>query len=309
MALSLVEASKLSNDTLKAGVIETVVSESPILRRMPFVEVLGNGITYNRENALAGAAFYGVGDTWTESTPTFTQITVALKVLGGDADIDNFLGATRGNLQDLHATIVELKAKAVARQYEDTFLYGDTAADANSFDGIHKLVASGQQVHVGSGATPAALSLTALDQMIDLVRPGKPDLLVMSRRTRRGLSKFARGASSPLTVSLGEFGQRVELYNGILIAVSDYLTDTETIASAAFAAKTGGASSSVFAVRFGEDAVAGLQASSGIEVEDLGSLETRDARRIRVKWYCNLAVFGALALARVDGISSADVVS
>lgn len=38
MALSLVEASKLSNDTLLAGVIETMAQESPILQRLPFID-------------------------------------------------------------------------------------------------------------------------------------------------------------------------------------------------------------------------------------------------------------------------------
>ena len=66
MALTLVEASKLSNDSLLAGVIETIALESPILQRLPFVEIVGNGLTYNRENAAPSAEFYDVGDDWDE---------------------------------------------------------------------------------------------------------------------------------------------------------------------------------------------------------------------------------------------------
>jgi len=33
--------------------------------------------------------------------------------MGGDADVDNFLKATRSNVQDLEAAVVELKAKAL----------------------------------------------------------------------------------------------------------------------------------------------------------------------------------------------------
>ncbi|MDO8532663.1 MAG: hypothetical protein Q7T26_10975 [Dehalococcoidia bacterium] len=120
MALTLAEASKLSNDTLLAGVMETIVQESPILQLLPFVEVVGNGLTYNQENAAATAGFYDVGDTWAESTPTFTQVTATLKILGGDADVDAFLARTRSNIQDLEAAIVQLKAKAVAYKFEDT---------------------------------------------------------------------------------------------------------------------------------------------------------------------------------------------
>jgi hypothetical protein len=97
MALTLAEAAKLSNDVLLTGVIETIIKDSPVLQRLPFIEIVGNGLTYNRENAAPTASFFDVGDTWTESTPTFTQLTVTLKIMGGDADIDNFLIATRSN--------------------------------------------------------------------------------------------------------------------------------------------------------------------------------------------------------------------
>ena len=52
MALTLAEASKLSNDILLQGVVETIVKESPILQVMPFIEIVGNGLTYNQEKTL-----------------------------------------------------------------------------------------------------------------------------------------------------------------------------------------------------------------------------------------------------------------
>ena len=88
MALTLAEAAKLSNDVLLTGVVETIIKDSPVLQRLPFIEIAGNGLTYNRENAAPTVSFFDVGDTWTESTPTFTQQTVTLKIMGGDADID-----------------------------------------------------------------------------------------------------------------------------------------------------------------------------------------------------------------------------
>jgi len=43
MALTLAEASKLSNDMLLQGVVETIVKDSPILQQLPFIEIAGNG--------------------------------------------------------------------------------------------------------------------------------------------------------------------------------------------------------------------------------------------------------------------------
>src|SRR3972149_63246 len=127
MALTLAEAAKLSNDVVLQGVIETVIKEPRVLEALPFVEMAGNALTYNRENAMATAAFFDVGDTWTESTPTFTQVQTTLKILGGDADVDRYIATTRTNVQDIEAAILELKAKAIAHEFEDEFVYGDTA--------------------------------------------------------------------------------------------------------------------------------------------------------------------------------------
>ena len=104
------------------------------------------------------------------------------------------------------------------------------------------------------------------------------------------------------------FGQRVMFYDGIPVLESDFMVDTETLSSGAYSAKTGGATSSIFAVKTGEGQLAGLT-NGGIQVEDVGALETKDARRWRCKWYVSLALFSTLAIARLDGISSADVVA
>jgi hydroxymethylpyrimidine pyrophosphatase-like HAD family hydrolase len=188
MALTLVEASKLSNDTLLSGVIETIAQESPILQRLPFIEIVGNGLTYNRENTSPTAAFYDVGDTWTEDTPTFTQATATLKVMGGDADIDNFLKSTRSNLQDLEASVVQLKARAVRSLFDTTFVNGNVSTNAKSFDGIDRLCVAGQTVSMGTNG--ASLSLAKLDELIGAgLDPARtaymgddiPDLRIMER--------------------------------------------------------------------------------------------------------------------------------
>jgi hypothetical protein len=58
-----------------------------------------------RRETLPAATFYDVGDTWTEATPTFTQVTATLKNLGGDADVDNFLQATYADPNDVKAEV------------------------------------------------------------------------------------------------------------------------------------------------------------------------------------------------------------
>lgn len=96
MALTLAESAKLSTDMVLAGVIETVINEEHVLDQLPFVEVVGNSFVYNRLNTEPTVSFMDVGDTWSEDTPDFTQLAVQLKILGGDADVDNFIHAIDG---------------------------------------------------------------------------------------------------------------------------------------------------------------------------------------------------------------------
>ena len=60
MALTLVEAAKLSQDALQRGVIETFVQESVILDRIPMLSIEGNAYAYNEEGTLPGVEFRAV---------------------------------------------------------------------------------------------------------------------------------------------------------------------------------------------------------------------------------------------------------
>jgi hypothetical protein len=293
MALTLAEASKLSNDVLLVGVIETIIKDSPILQSLPFIEIVGNGLTYNRESTAATAAFFDVGDTWTESTPTFAQITATLKIMGGDADIDNYLIATRSNVQDLEVAVIQLKAKAVQQLFEETFISGDSVANPKAFDGIDKLCEPGQTLSMGVNG--ASLTLDKLDELVDTVKGGKPEMLLMSRRSRRIINKLARTAGTFLETDRDQFGQMMQYYDTIPIGVSDYIADDQTQG-------TSSDCSTIYAMQFGEGAVAGLTGPGGLQVERVGSLEQKDATRTRIKWYSSLALFNGMKLAKLIGV-------
>jgi hypothetical protein len=358
MSISLAEASKLSTDILLKGIIETIVKDSPILEKLPFIQIVGNSLKYNREKTLPTVGWYApVSGTWTQSEPEFEQCTATLCVLGGDADVDNFLKATRSNIQDLEAVVIEQKAKALRNEFENAFLNADgsgnqptglynimkgtawvadtattlgdvvvpTAGLENGFRYEATAVAGdtkthatteptwpiveGETVvddqvtwtcrlgnHLGSGANGATLALTSLDKVIDLVRGGKPDLLLMSRRSRRKLAALARAQGSNLQVGQGKLGEFVELYNGIPVAISDWVSDGYTVGSST------GVCSVIFAFQMGEGAVCGLTSPEMIQVERLGSLETKDASRTRVKWYVSLASFSIVKAAMLTGV-------
>jgi hypothetical protein len=303
MALTLTEAAKLSNDMLMQGVVETIVKDSPVLQRLPFIEIVGNGLTYNRENTLPNIDFYDVGDGWNESTPTFTQVTANLKIMGGDADVDNFLKSTRSNIQDLEAAIIELKAKALRDKFENTFIYGN-ASGTKEFDGLKKLIntgTAGGQV-IAMADTGATLTLAKLDELIDAVKGGKPDMLLMSRRSRRKINALVRDAGGNVVTDRDQFGNFVQLWDGIPVGVNDWSLDTHLVAGGVETATTGGVCSTIYAVQFGEGALCGLTSPGHLQVEPVGSLEDKDASRTRVKWYVSLALFSSIKAAALIGV-------
>jgi len=305
MAMTLVEAAKLSNNVILKGIIETIITESQLLRNLPFIDIVGNGLSYNQENTLPSAGFYSVGGVWTESTPTFTQQTATLKILGGDADVDEFLRQTRSNIQNLKAIVVELKSKAVARKFDDTAIYGDATANPLEFDGFHNLVATGQSINSTAGPTGSAGSIRKLKALTRLVLPTGPQFLVMSRTTLDNLSDYAERNYSPIKFAISDYGKPVGFFKGIPIITTDWILQTEAVAGAdTWSAKTGGITTSIFAVRFGEGELAACQ-NGGINTKDLGDLEVKDATRTRIKWYCSMALFRTLALARYNGILDA----
>jgi len=300
MGLTLTQAASLTNDVLVQGVAEAIVTECPLLSRLPFYDLNGTQLVWNEESGLGSPStyWYAVGDSWEEASFTPIQRTKALTVLGGDADVDNFLAQTYRNPNDLVAVTIEEKAKAVGYQFNQAIIMGDSATTTNQFDGVKKYIGTGSQRLV-AGATGAALTLDMLDQLIDAVKPGKPDVLVVSRRTRRKLKALWR-ASGIGYETMDAFGQQALAYDGIPVLVDDNLPDTEGNETGI----TGTNLSSVYALQFGmKRGVIGLT-NGGLQVEEVGALESKNAHRYRIRWYCALAVTRAPGVARLAGVNA-----
>jgi hypothetical protein len=324
MALTLVEAAKYSNDILQRGVVELLVKDDPILEKLPFKDIKGNGLTYNEETTLSGADFFDVGDTWVESVSTVTQRTATTKILGGDADVDNFLTATRSNEQDLMAEQVEAKTKAIRRAYLDAFFYGYfTGGNTKDFDGLHYLIrrttsGSSNSIAVAtSSGTSLALSLERVEAGVDLVKGDTPDLIVMSKLMRRSINKYLNGVGGITKTEIQ--GKTVQTLFEIPVVVSDHIRDNESAdlqygtneASTAvyghnYADSAGGdddGGTSMFILRLAPEAVCGIQ-SKPITTDRIGNLETKDAKRVRIKWYPGLMFQKLIASAKVTGIDA-----
>lgn len=267
--LTLSQTAELTQDELQSGVIQTMATESKLLAVLPFMSVEGNGYSYNVEKSLAGVEFRALNTAYNTVAPTTERRTEFLSILGGEAVIDSFQMEVHSNVNDLMAIEVALTAKSIAHKYEQTFLNGDSASDANAFDGLLKRFAGKAQEIAG---TTGKLQ-EDIDLLLDMVQGGA-DALIMNKKTRRELTAVARDY---IEYRSNEFGVQVAQFGGVdIIDVEAELLADEI----------------VIAVRFGvKEAVAGLQSKSGMKVKALGELGETPQIKTRIEWFCGMAVF------------------
>lgn len=315
MAYTLAEAAKRSQTPLQRGIIETIVLNSPVLERMPFKPISGNAYKYTEELTLPGIEFRAINAAYAESTGTVNPKTESIVPMGGDADVDTFLVQTQdGNVADLRAEAESGKSKAAAFKYQDAFVNGDTAVDANSFDGLKKRLTGSQVVTAGTNGLPIVGAddnarhtfLDKLDELLAAV-PGATDLYMNATV----LARF-KSAARRLTIwdqTIDQFGRQVGIYNGVRLNDIGTKADgtliipqTETQGTAA------GTTSSIYAVRFGagevDQAVTGLT-NGGVQVKDLGEIDAKPVYRTRIEFFCGLALFGGKAAGRLQGVLAA----
>jgi HK97 family phage major capsid protein len=299
MPLLRAEAEKLSENMPERGVIEEIIDLDETFALLPFTQVNGKAYVYDRENTLPGASWLDPNEDVPESAATFTEVTARLRILIGDVDVDKFLAQTMSDINDQVAVQVAQKSKAVARTFQAGFAQGNASSNSKQFDGISRLVVAGQTITAGENG--AAVSLSMLDELKDAVVLG-PDAFVMRRGTWRAIKALLRaaGGNTAEMIQLQNFGRPVPAFDGIPVLVNDYLAANE-------AQGTATATASIYAVRMNEaDGLHGLYGgpSAGMVVENIGTVQNRDANRIRVKWYCGLALKSTRSLARIKGITN-----
>lgn len=303
--VTLAESAKLTQDQLVAGLIESIVEVNPLYEMMPFTEIEGNALAYNRENALGDVQFLGVGGTITAKNPaTFTKVTSELTTLIGDAEVNGLIQATRSDYADQTAVQVASKAKSLGRQYQASMISGD--GTGNSFQGMLALVAGSQTITADDGAgNGGQLSFDLLDELLDMVKDkdGQVDFIMSTFTMRRkyfALLRSLGGAGINETITLPS-GRQIPVYRGVPWFVNDFIPSNLVQGSA-------NNTTAIFAGTFDDGSnkygIAGLTAkgAAGLRIEDVGPKENADERITRVKMYCGFANFSQLGLAVLDGL-------
>lgn len=327
---TLAEFAELDTDAMAKGVMNWLYKYDPVLQQMGFQDISGNSLKYNVKDERAGAQFIQVNDDIPSKNYGSAQRSVALTILANDIFIPHFSEKTNST-QNIAAIEIAEGITDMRDGFLEALIYGGTTTSSttNEPEGILKLIAeleststtdldglSNSQVIVNS-ATSAALTLAALEETIDAVKPegdGGRVLLLTDRRCRRKVNALARASGSPLTQYQNNYGQFIAMYNSMPLVVSDYMRDnfqdgaSSVLDISAYAKTTTRASgydnSVILALKFGDRQFSGIQNGNLAHIKVAEHAAKKDASQHRFVWYVGCAIFNKFSAAVCIGINA-----
>lgn len=307
MGLTLLEAAKLdTSDPLRSGVVELYAGSSDILMNLPFENIQGRALPYNREAAMPGIGFRGINESYTPSTGVLNPLVEILVIAGGELDVDGFLVKTGpANVRTTHEA---MKTRALSLSWTRKFIKGDATSDPREFDGIQTRCTGNQVIDAGSTANGAALSLAVMDEAYD--QTYNPSHWIMSKAMARKFGAAARDidVSGNISSTVDQLGRPVRTYAGLPILTVDLDNEQNQILPFSEAAASGtDTATSVYCVGMGSDSLTGIQ-NGQMMVNDLGELQSSPIFRTRIEWYTGLAAFNARSITRIRYVGNLAIV-
>ncbi len=145
MPVSLNESKNNVQDDVDVAVIDEFRKESAILDTMIFDDVVnpaGGGDTltvgYRRLVTQPTAATRAINSEYTPQNVTTQRHTTDLAVMGGAFEVDRVIARMGPAASGAVTLNMSQKVKATGTKFQDLVINGDTAVDANGFDGLDK---------------------------------------------------------------------------------------------------------------------------------------------------------------------------
>ncbi|GII84591.1 hypothetical protein Ssi03_25810 [Sphaerisporangium siamense] len=284
MPVSLAQAKLLTTDDVDIQVIDEFRKNNFLLDRLTFDDVVsgaGNGATltygYQRLITQATAAFRAINSEYTPQEVTKQRYSVDLKPLGGSFQIDRVLNQMAAGAET--ALQMAQKIKAASAFFNDQVINGDTAVDANGFDGLNKILTgtSTEYLPLSNGVSTGYIDLTSVDTKAEALAvmahidswlalmDGTPDAIIGNRKTI-ALLKYVAAWAEMIDKTTDSFGRPVTAYNGIqfIDLGAKAGSNNDVVGLVTRDADAGGAGGNItglgdlYAVRFGLDAFHGV---------------------------------------------------
>ncbi|MFJ7411591.1 major capsid protein [Streptomyces sp. NPDC098077] len=240
MPVTLAEAKQNAQDDIDVAVIDEFRKESAVLDGLTFADVVnpadgGDTLTYGYRRLITQptAGFRAINTEYTASEVQTQRYTVDLAVMGGSFRVDRVVARIGPAASGAITLNMTQKIKATRTQFQDTVINGDTAVDAEGFDGLDKALAgSSTEFRAGvvtdwsdfdTDARAEHKALDALDEWLSLL-DGSPTIILGNKRALARVRAAARRAGmytqNPLDGLLGPNGRPIvrEQYGDVVFA-------------------------------------------------------------------------------------------
>lgn len=289
MPVTLAQAKLNATDDVDVQIIDEFQKSNDVLNRITFDDVVsgaGNGATltysYTRQITQRGAAFRAINAEYTPTEATKQRYSTDLKPLGGSFQIDRVLN----RVAQAAETAFQMREllKATSAKFNDAFFNGDTAVDANGFDGLNKMLTgtSTEYLPLSNGTATGYRDWTAVDTKAEAIAEiaeldawlslmdGTPDVIYGPKKALARFKQIAMWADQ-YEKTTDAFGRRIDTYNGIPLVDPGTKdgSNTDVLATATRDTDAGGAGGNItgladlYAVRFALDGVHGVSMAGG----------------------------------------------
>jgi len=281
MATLLDIAGRLGAEQTERAVLEFMPDIDELFAVLPFVASPSDVYSWYRTGNVPEAQPVDPKGTIPELDTQGTKESTYILAFVGHVDIYNFETLATASIVDRYTEKVKAATEAITRAFKKFFIQGTTHPELSTHvRGLKDYVTTDQTVDAGKNP----LTFEMLDEVIAAVRP-RPTALIMHPKAYVQFRKLMRSLNTtPEMVSVPNFGRQVPSYEGVIILQNEYVpveTDSD-----------GNKLTTIFAVRLGENATAGIYMGDqgGVKITDIGELPDKDARRERISWYASMKV-------------------
>jgi len=233
MAITLADAQKNTQDDVDFNVIDKYRRYSYLLDRLTFDDCVSPGtggatLTYGYTQLVNArkAAFRAINSEYTASNATRVRQTVDLVPLGGSFQVDRVvadLGSARTN--EVNFQMDEL-LKGSVNGFIDQLVNGDTAVNANGFDGLDAMLTGTTSEVIPSGAGYLDITASTVDTQAKAINAisafeefiakvvGGADVIIGNQAGLIALARIGRLAGY-VSQSEDAFGRPLTMFAGV----------------------------------------------------------------------------------------------
>lgn len=324
---TLAQLAKVETDRMRKGVMMNILRDAKVMELLPFENVDSLTSQALRVRTLGtGGAFRKIGGSYTEATDADVEaVWESVYGFGGEIKFDKVFGLIKNTIVDPKVFQTQMKLKAMALQWNDYFINGDHATDADGFVGLKVRVAgmpSRQSIAIGdsdsldvtASVANARKLIDTFDQAMHYCNGGNCNAIFLNEGLYLGFARALRyvqaSGGNLLSTTKDSFDREIVTYKGVPMIdmglkkdqSTQIITDTETALDAA-----SDATSAYFASFNIEQGVVGIQLNKLEAYDPNGGKElaTAPATMLRVDWWNGLAGFGSYGVVRVSNIKAA----